>query len=259
MILSSVLTQLTAEAEAGRAAISDWRCQKLDELAIKLVRCQESEADAALVAALVRGAGADSLLSENALQSVLQQALQVLEPIWRNLSEQGLHLCHRDAASLACLCRITLISGPALVPEDSVLNTGAATAGRQGSSNDIVYILRILEFCLYAPALNAVFSIQAEIRRMLCSVFALSWAPATLPNGALAGDEEMAESSSQTQVHNQALTHLNWYCFDDVVLIRSFGTYHINLFRILAGRTCVGIWTATRRALVAANMWLRSY
>ena len=88
-MLAAVLAQLAAEAEAGRAALSDWRCQQLDELAVKLSRTSESEADAALVATLVCGANSDSLLSEGALHSVLERALEVLEPSWRDASERG--------------------------------------------------------------------------------------------------------------------------------------------------------------------------
>ena len=81
---------------------------------------------------------------------------------------------------------------------DGVLNSGAARAGRQGS-HDIVHMLRLLDHCVYCPALGAVADIQAERIQLICSVLALSWTPATLHVGELVDSEEVAESSSQTQ------------------------------------------------------------
>ena len=88
-------------------------------------------------------------------------------------------------------------------------DTGAATAGRHGG--DVVHVLRILDYCLYCPALGAVASIRAERNQLICSAFALSWAPAALHKGELAGGEETAESSTKSQAHDQLLADLR--CF----------------------------------------------
>ena len=98
-MLAAVLTQLAAEAEAGRTKISHWRCQQLDDIAIETCQMQKSAADSALVAVLVRGAGDESLLSESALHAVLQRALEVLEPSWKTVTERGVSLPHRDVAA----------------------------------------------------------------------------------------------------------------------------------------------------------------
>lgn len=88
-MVAALIAQLVADARSGLAAIRDWRCLQLDELAARLTEDPEVEADADLVAALVRGEEYDSLLSDSALESVLEKALQVLEPAWKNRTETG--------------------------------------------------------------------------------------------------------------------------------------------------------------------------
>ena len=88
-----------------------------------------------------------------------------------------------------------------------MLDVDAAITGRQGR-DDVVHVLRILEHCLYCPALGTVASTQAERSQLLCSVLALSWTPATLHKGELADGEETVESPSQTQANDQPLSQL---------------------------------------------------
>ena len=89
MMLAALVAHLMADARSGRAALYDWRCAQLDELALRLTRDPETEVDAALVAALVCGTEDDCLLSESALQAVVQQVLLVLEPAWKITTTSG--------------------------------------------------------------------------------------------------------------------------------------------------------------------------
>ncbi len=87
-----------------------------------------------------------------------------------------------------------------------------------------MHVLRILAHCLYSPALAAVASTQAERKQLICSVLALSWAPAILHKGKLAGGEETEGCSSQSQAHAQLLAHLREFPIRWCTAVRVVGS-----------------------------------
>ena len=91
-MLAALIEQLVSDARSGCAVVRDWRCAQLNEAAIQIARKADTEADANLVAALVCGMNDESLLSESALQAVIQHAVQLLEPAWKAVSVSGAQL-----------------------------------------------------------------------------------------------------------------------------------------------------------------------
>ena len=161
-MVTALIAQLLADTRSGLAAIGDWRCPQLDALAVRLTEQPDCEADADLVVALVCGGEDVSLLTESALSSVLQTSLRVLEPASKTITEPGafvlLDVCEPPLHVLFTTC-----------PSKVAL----PLAGTNGSGH-IQHMLRILDGCLYCPALAKVGSVRSEHIRLFCAVFALS-------------------------------------------------------------------------------------
>ena len=88
-MLAALVAQLVKDAHMGLAVLPDWRCVHLDEIALQITRNFGTEVDARLVAALVCGTNDESLLTEPALQAIIQQAVLLLEPAWKTDQESG--------------------------------------------------------------------------------------------------------------------------------------------------------------------------
>ena len=114
-------------------------------------------------------------------------------------------------------------------------------AGGDGSK-DIQPILRILDGCLYSPALFTARSVRSDYNRLLCAVFALSMSAQTLNNGETSTDRETA-SQEDLVLHvsvYRCLLRALWQglCPDG------------GLCTCLAGCDCLVFWRATGRVLV---------
>ncbi len=100
-MLAALIAQLVKDSRVGLAVLSDWRCAQLDELALQITRNSGTEADARLVAALVCGTNNESLLTEPALQAIIQEAVLLLEPAWKTVQKSGaLSLFPQDIAAV---------------------------------------------------------------------------------------------------------------------------------------------------------------